>query len=124
MFFIKNLIHKLLNKQISWIYSKRFNNHHDTPKGVFWNNSLSQDLRLNIILNKIIAISKSSKFSSADIGCGYGRLMKIIEERNLKKKSIIMVMILIKILSYFAKKKIIFMPILKYKHVPLKKLIL
>jgi len=86
MFFIKNLIHKLLNKQISGIYSKRFNNYHDTPKGVFWNSSLSQDLRLNIILDKIITISKSSKFSIADIGCGYGRLLNIIEERKFKKK--------------------------------------
>ena len=86
MFFIKNLIHKLLNKKISSIYSKRFNNYHDTPKGVFWNSLLSQDLRLNIILDKIIFISKSSKFSVADIGCGYGRLLNIIEERNFKDK--------------------------------------
>ncbi len=46
-------MHKLLNKQISGIYSKRFSNYNDTPKGVFWNSSLSQDLRLNIILDKI-----------------------------------------------------------------------
>ena len=85
MFFIKNLIHKLLNKQISNIYSERFKHHHDTPKGVFWNNTLSQDLRLNIILDKIIIISKSSEFSIADIGCGYGRLLKIIKERNFQK---------------------------------------
>ena len=113
MFFIKNLIHKLLNKQISGIYSKRFGNYHDTPKGVFWNSSLSQDLRLNIILDKIITISKSSKFSIADIGCGYGRLLNIIEERKFKKK-----------VSYFVKnKQYICMLILKYKHVPPKKLI-
>ena len=86
MFFIKDLVHKLLNKKISSIYSKRFNDHHDSPKGVFWNSSLSQDLRLNIILNKIIIISKSNKFSIADIGCGYGRLLSIIEERTFKKK--------------------------------------
>lgn len=86
MFFIKNLIHKFLNKQISNIYSKRFYNHKNTPKGVFWNNTLSQDLRLNLILDKVIKKSTSNTFSIADIGCGYGRLLSILMERKLNKK--------------------------------------
>ena len=61
MNFIKTLIYKLLNKQISNIYNKRFNNYNNTPKGVFWNSKLSQDLRLNIILDKILKIAKSEK---------------------------------------------------------------
>ena len=72
MTFIKSLIYKLLNKQISNIYNKRFSNYNNTPKGVFWNSKLSQDLRLNIILDKILKNAKSDKFSIADIGCGYG----------------------------------------------------
>ena len=86
MTFIKALIYKLLNKQISHIYNKRFNNHNNTPKGVFWNSKLSQDLRLNIILDKILQNSKSDEFSIADIGCGYGRLYEIIRERKLDRK--------------------------------------
>ena len=86
MTFIKILIFKLLNKQISNIYNTRFDNYNNTPKGVFWNSKLSQDLRLNIILDKILKNTKSEEFSIADIGCGYGRLYEIIKERNLDDK--------------------------------------
>ena len=86
MAFIKTLIYKLLNKQISNIYNKRFDNYNNTPKGVFWNSKLSQDLRLNIILDKILHYSKNDEFSIADIGCGYGRLYEIIRDRNLDGK--------------------------------------
>ena len=86
MNFIKTLIYKLLNKQISNIYNKRFDNYNNTPKGVFWNSKLSQDLRLNIILDKILQNTKNEKCSIADIGCGYGRLYEIIRERNLDDK--------------------------------------
>jgi SAM-dependent methyltransferase len=86
MTFIKSLIYKLLNKQISNIYNKRFSNYNNTPKGVFWNSKLSQDLRLNIILDKILKIAKDEEFSIADIGCGYGRLYEVIKERNLNGK--------------------------------------
>ena len=86
MIFIKTLIYKLLNKKISNIYNKRFDNYNNTPKGVFWNSKLSQDLRLNIILNKILKIEFSEEFSIADIGCGYGRLYEIIKKRNLDDK--------------------------------------
>ena len=86
MTFIKSLIHKILNKEISNIYNKRFNTFNNTPKGVFWNSKLSQDLRLNIILDKILQNAKSDEFSIADIGCGYGRLYEIIRERKLDGK--------------------------------------
>ena len=86
MTFIKSLIYKILNTQISNIYNKRFNNYNNTPKGVFWNSKLSQDLRLNIILDRILQNSKGDEFSIADIGCGYGRLYEIIRERKLDGK--------------------------------------
>ena len=86
MTFIKSLIHKVLNKEISNIYNKRFDTFNNTPKGVFWNSKLSQDLRLNIILDKILQNAKSDEFSIADIGCGYGRLYEIIRERKLDGK--------------------------------------
>tara|TARA_B100000963_G_scaffold304109_1_gene277775 strand:- start:433 stop:1080 length:648 start_codon:yes stop_codon:yes gene_type:complete len=86
MNFIKSLIYKLFNKQISNIYDKRFDNYNNTPKGVFWNSKLSQDLRLNVILDKILNNLNSDIFSVADIGCGYGRLYEIIKERNLDGK--------------------------------------
>ena len=86
MTFIKILIYKLLNKQISNIYDKRFDTFNNTPKGVFWNSKISQDLRLNIILDKILQNAKSDEFSIADIGCGYGRLYEIIRERKLDGK--------------------------------------
>ena len=86
MTFIKILIYKLLNKQISNIYDKRFDTFNNTPKGVFWNSKLSQDLRLNIILDKILQNAKSDEFSIADIGCGYGRFYEILKERNLDDK--------------------------------------
>ena len=125
MFFIKNLIHKFLNKQISNIYSKRFYNHKNTPKGVFWNNTLSQDLRLNLILDKVIKKSTLNTFSIADIGCGYGRLLSILMERKLKKRIHYMALILIKILFYFViNKKNLKMPTLKFKHHHHEKLIL
>ncbi len=86
MTFIKSLIHKILNKEISNIYNKRFDTFNNTPKGVFWNSKLSQDLRLNIILDRILQNAKSDQFSIADIGCGYGRLYEIIRERKLDGK--------------------------------------
>ena len=86
MYFVKNLIHKFLNKQISIIYNKRFQKYLNTPKGVFWNSKLSQDLRLNIILDNIIKESKSNTVSLADVGCGYGRLLGLIKERDLIDK--------------------------------------
>ena len=86
MTFIKSLIHKILNKEISNIYDKRFDTFNNTPKGVFWNSKLSQDLRLNIILDKILQNAKSDEFSIADIGCGYGRFYEILKERNLDDK--------------------------------------
>ena len=86
MSLIKNLIFKFLNQRIYKIYNKRFLKYDNTPKGVFWNSNLSQDLRLNIILDKIIKDLKSNKVSIADVGCGYGRLFEIIKERNLDKK--------------------------------------
>ena len=86
MHFVKNLIHKFLNKQISIIYNKRFQKYLNTPSGVFWNSKLSQDLRLNIILDIIIKGSETNKVSIADVGCGYGRLFEIIKERNLGDK--------------------------------------
>ena len=76
----------MLNKEISNIYNKRFDTFNNTPKGVFWNSKLSQDLRLNIILDKILQNAESDKFSIADIGCGYGRLYEIIRERKLDGK--------------------------------------
>ena len=87
MTFIKSLIHKILNKEITNIYNKRFDTFNNTPKGVFWNSKLSQDLRLNIILDKILQNAKSDEFSIADIGCGYGRLYEIIKDRNLDRKA-------------------------------------
>ena len=86
MTFIKSVIYKLLNKQISSIYNKRFDNYNNTPKGVFWNSKLSQDLRLNIILDKMLKISQRNDFSISDVGCGYGRLYEIIRDRNLDGK--------------------------------------
>ena len=86
MTFIKSLIHRILNKEISNIYNKRFDTFNNTPKGVFWNSKLSQDLRLNIILDKILQNAKSDEFSIADIGCGYGRFYEILKERNLDDK--------------------------------------
>ena len=86
MTFIKILIYKLLNKQISNIYNKRFDNFNNTPKGVFWNSKLSQDLRLSIILDIILKNPINEQLSIADIGCGYGRLYEIIKERNLDDK--------------------------------------
>ena len=86
MIFIKTLIYKLFNKHISNIYNKRFDNYYNTPKGVFWNSKLSQDLRLNIILDKILQNTNNEKSSIADIGCGYGRLYEIMKERNLDNK--------------------------------------
>ena len=52
----------------------------------FWNSKLSQDLRLNIILDKILDNTKVDPFTIADIGCGYGRLFEIIRERNLESR--------------------------------------
>ena len=88
MNFIKNLYYRLLNKQVSSIYKDRFYKYHNTPKGVFWNNRMSQDLRLNIILDKITDNSPLNTFSIGDVGCGYGRLFDIIKERKLDNQII------------------------------------
>ena len=55
MFFIKNLGVTYLSSLLISFYK-----HHNTPKGVFWNSKLSQDLRLNIIINKFLSLCMMS----------------------------------------------------------------
>ena len=57
-----------------------FKNHGPVPQGVDWGGEEAQDLRLKNLL-KIIPLNEN-KFSIADVGCGYGRLLTLLERAN------------------------------------------
>lgn len=61
---------------IAQYYSAKIKTHGDTPQGVDWNGNDSQQLRF-AQLSKII--QKSTGFSLADLGCGYGALYSYLK---------------------------------------------
>lgn len=61
-------------------FSERFTNHGPVPTGVDWGSEDAQDIRLKSLL-KIIS-SGDQDFSIADVGCGYGRLLSLLESTN------------------------------------------
>lgn len=64
---------------IAQYYSAKIETHGDTPKGVDWNGSESQELRFSQ-LTKIIQPKRA--FSIADLGCGYGALLSYLEKEH------------------------------------------
>jgi SAM-dependent methyltransferase len=67
-----------LNK-VERYYSEKIRLHGDTPNGVDWNGTESQELRFQQLCK---ILPKNNEYTLNDIGCGYGALLDYLRERN------------------------------------------
>ncbi len=74
MSLLEKLNFYVIENRIKTAYSNRFKKFGATPKGVFWKNNFTQDLRLDLIINIIDNYKLKYNPVICDIGCGYGRL--------------------------------------------------
>jgi len=72
----KSIMRKELNEIVTY-YDEKIALHGESPLGVDWNGSESQNLRFEQ-LSKLI--SGQSSFTLADLGCGYGALNTYLQE--------------------------------------------
>ena len=59
-------------------YEEKFALHGETPQGVDWNGAASQSLQFDQLLRLLPA---AGAFSVNDLGCGYGALLSMLDER-------------------------------------------
>lgn len=59
-------------------YAEKFALHGETPQGVDWNGAASQGLQFEQLLRLLPA---EGPFSVNDLGCGYGALLSMLDER-------------------------------------------
>ena len=85
MSFIEKLNKSIIEHRIKKAYSNRFKKFGATPKGVFWKNTFTQDLRLEIMINVILSFKNIQNSTIFDIGCGYGRLFQKLQTHVLQK---------------------------------------
>lgn len=64
--------------EVATYYTKKLAEHGDTPRGVDWNDEVSQTVRFTQLC-KIIDPNKSN-FSLNDLGCGYGALLDYLRD--------------------------------------------
>lgn len=65
-------------------YGRKFGEHGTTPEGVDWgSNSEDHLLRLDRMLAVLKLGGLDTKPSLLDVGCGYGSLLDVIQERNI-----------------------------------------
>jgi len=76
----------LLNRTIL-AYKKRSLNHGLSPKGVFWQNSGTQNSRFETLIKAIIKSDIGGKISLTDYGCGYGEFYNFIKNKSFMEKS-------------------------------------
>ncbi len=62
-------------------YSEKVTEHGPTAKGVDWNSEASQELRFEQLLK---VCDFASTFTINDYGCGYGALVRYLEERGCR----------------------------------------
>jgi len=66
-------------------YQDRFLECGDTPKGVFWNDQQTQDLRFERLLANFLPFTKSG-LSVLDVGCGTGALHAYLRNAKIEHK--------------------------------------
>ena len=76
----------LLNKTIL-AYKRRSLNHGLSPKGVFWQNSGTQNSRFETLIKAIIKSDIDGKISLTDYGCGYGEFYNFIKNKSFMESS-------------------------------------
>ena len=83
MSFIDKLNFSIIEQRIKKTYSIRFKKYGATPKGVFWKNTFTQDLRLEMIINIVLSFKNLKNAIFCDVGCGYGRLFQKLQSHHL-----------------------------------------
>ena len=76
----------LLNKTIL-AYKRRSLNHGLSPKGVFWQNSGTQNSRFETLIKAIIKSDIDGRISLTDYGCGYGEFFNFIKNKSFMESS-------------------------------------
>ena len=76
----------LLNRTIL-AYKRRSLNHGLSPKGVFWQNSGTQNSRFETLIKAIIKSDIGGKISLTDYGCGYGEFYNFIKNKSFMELS-------------------------------------
>ncbi len=74
----KRLCQSLFETSIKSAYTRRFKEKGAKAEGVFWASQVSQKARFEQVLADMKAERGSTRFSLADIGCGYGALFDYI----------------------------------------------
>ena len=64
------------------VYTKRFVKYGRQPTGIFWSNEQRQVSRFKIILDQILFVRPKGSVSIADVGCGYGAMLRFIRENK------------------------------------------
>ena len=64
------------------VYTKRFVKYGRQPAGIFWSNEQRQVSRFKIILDQILFVRPQGSVSIADVGCGYGAMLRFIRENK------------------------------------------
>ena len=79
---IFNKVHKILIQyRINESYTKRFLKYGNSPAGVFWKNSFTQNYRFELIHKEILKSENIGKYVIADIGCGYGKFFDYLNSQ-------------------------------------------
>ena len=86
MSLIEKLNFYIIENRLKRSYTNRFKKFGATPKGVFWKNKLTQDLRLELIISIIDSYGIKYNPIICDIGCGYGRLYQKLQSQLLWEK--------------------------------------
>ena len=60
-------------------YTQALQTHGTTPRGVDWGSEAAQDERLRQLLAALDLLPKDQPLSLLDVGCGYGRLLDLIQ---------------------------------------------
>ena len=76
----------LLNKTIL-AYKRRSLNHGLSPKGVFWQNSGTQNSRFETLIKAITKSDIDGRISLTDYGCGYGEFYNFIKNKSFMESS-------------------------------------
>ena len=76
-----------LLKRTIFAYKRRSLNHGLSPKGVFWQNSSTQNSRFETLIKAIIKSDIEGKISLTDFGCGYGEFYNFIKNKSFMESS-------------------------------------
>ncbi len=86
MSILEKLNDLIIESRINTQYSIRFKKFGVNPKSLFWKNTFTQDLRLDLIANILTKLGCTQNNTICDVGCGYGRLLEIIQNYSALKK--------------------------------------